>query len=106
MKTFFFLQSFLLLSFQSLAQDHFIDYRVNGVKNTTNLSKSDKNVLTLEGASCEQFMLSGSGVSISKTEKGYVLVPSKAQKKVTLEVFCRQNNQAVLLRKIEFKLVR
>jgi hypothetical protein len=63
-------------------------------------------VLTLEGASCDQFMLTGSGVTISITEKGYVLVPSKKQKMVTVQVFCRQNNQSVLLRKIDFKLVR
>jgi hypothetical protein len=106
MKTLFFLLSILLLSFQSVAQDQFVDYRVNGVKNPKSLSKSDKNVLTLEGASCDQFMLNGSGVAISITEKGYVLVPSKKQKMATVLVFCRQNNQSVLLRKIDFKLVR
>jgi len=83
-----------------------IDYRVNGVKNPTTLSKSDKNVLTLEGASCEQFMLTGTGVAISKTEKGYVLVASKSQKKATIYIHCRHNNQIVLLRKVEFKLVK
>lgn len=106
MKTLLFLLSIPLLSLQSFAQDEFVDYRVNGVKNPTTLSKSDKNVLTLEGASCDQFMLTGSGVVISITEKGYVLVPSKKQKLVTVLVFCRQNNQSVLLRKIAFKLVR
>jgi hypothetical protein len=79
---------------------------VNGVKNPTTLSKSDKNVLTLEGASCEQFVLTGSGVIISKTEKGYILVTSKSQKKATVQIFCHQNNKSVLLRKIEFKVVR
>jgi hypothetical protein len=106
MKTLLFLLSIPLLSFQSVTQDQFVDYRVNGVKNPKSLSKSDKNVLTLEGASCDQFMLTGSGVVISITEKGYVLVPSKKQKLVTVLVFCRQNNQSVLLRKIAFKLVR
>ena len=106
MKTLFVLLTFLFLSIQSFAQDQLIDYRVNGVKNPTTLSKSDKNILTLEGASCEQFMLAGSDVSITKTEKGYVLVTSKSQKKATVNIYCRHNNQTVLLRKIEFKLVR
>jgi hypothetical protein len=106
MKTLFVLLTFLFLSIQSFAQDQFIDYRLNGVKNPTTLSKSDKNVLTLEGASCEQFLLTGSGVAISKTEKGYVLVASKSRKKVTVNIYCRHNNQSVLLRKIEFKVVR
>ena len=106
MKTLFVLLTFLFLSIQSFAQDQFVDYRVNGVKNPTTLSKSDKNMLTLEGASCEQFLLTGSGVAISKTEKGYVLVTTKSQKKATVNIYCRHNNQTVLLRKIEFKVVR
>jgi len=106
MKTLLVLLTFLLLSNQSFAQDQLIVYRVNGVINPTTLSKTDKNVLTLEGASCEQYFLTGSGVSISKTEKGYVLVTTKSQKKTTVQIYCRHNNQTVLLRKIEFKLVR
>ena len=106
MKTLFVLLPFLFLSIQGLSQKQKVDYRVNGVKNPTTLSKSDKNVLTLEGASCEQFVLTGSGVIISKTEKGYILVTSKSQKKAIVQIFCYHNNQTVLLRKIEFKVVR
>lgn len=106
MKALIFFLSVLFYSTLGFSQTATVDYRINGVLNPTKLSKSDKNVVVLEGTGCENYTLVGKNMAISKTATGYIFVTGKTGKTATLFINCVSNGQSTVLRRVEFKLVR
>ncbi len=88
MKSFLIIALLLFCNLKAFGQQATVEMRVNGVLNQTTLSISKDNLLILSGTGCDKYSISGSGVSLTKTETGFLVTPSGIKKNATITVTC------------------
>jgi hypothetical protein len=96
-------------SFNCNAQNITAELSVNGKKcnaeNKCSLSRSEKNVLTIEGEGCDTYVMSGSGLSLSKSMEGWIAKPGKGEN-VRITISCKkEDGRTVVLATYSLKVV-
>jgi len=99
---------FLLVLFTTISSNaQKIDYEllVNGNLHQLTLSKSSDNLITVTGTGCDQFLISGSSMTLTKTDNGFLAVPSPLQKSASIEVIGIARGKRIALGRINFAIV-
>ncbi|MEN9442523.1 MAG: hypothetical protein RLZ33_2600 [Bacteroidota bacterium] len=105
MKTFILFSTFLLSSLNAFCQQINYDIKINRISNQTTLSKSKENFLTIKGTGCEQFLISGSNVSIEQYYDGMKITPGSIGKTANIYVVGIQKGKRIALGTFQFTIV-
>ncbi len=105
MKTIVLFLFVLLNSIKCSAQQINYDLKINRISNQTTLSKSKENFLTIKGTGCEQFLISGSNVSIEQYYDGMKVTPGTIGKTAFIYVVGVQKGKRIALGTYQFSIV-
>jgi hypothetical protein len=95
----------LLSSINCKAQDISYEISINGNAKQRILSRSKENFITIVGKGCEEFVLTGYGVTLEKVKGGYLATNSQTNSTAAISVTGVVNGKNIALGKTEYKIV-
>ncbi len=105
MKTIILFSTFLLSGISAFCQQINYDIKINRISNQKTLSKSKENFLTIKGTGCEEFLISGSNVSIEHYYDGMKITPGTIGKTANIYVVGVQKGKRIDLGKFQYQIV-